>query len=206
METTIYLVRHTQTVGNIEKRLTGRQDYELTDEGMKYVQKLTNKLKNIRFDVIYSSTSKRTSKTVQKIAILNDLPIIELDDLCEMYFGIYDGMKWEEVNKINPEIHKLHEQTNEIMNIPEQESTTEVAERMYKTISKIAKNNSEKNILICSHGVAIEAFLRKISGIPFIEKKQEYSQKNTSLNIITFNDKELFKIQKMNDIEHLISE
>ena len=30
MKTKIYLVRHTQTTGNVERRLTGRNDFELT--------------------------------------------------------------------------------------------------------------------------------------------------------------------------------
>ena len=32
MKTKIYIVRHTETVGNVEERLTGRQDYELTEK------------------------------------------------------------------------------------------------------------------------------------------------------------------------------
>ena len=35
MKTRIFIVRHTETVGNIEKRLTGRQDYALTKKGRK---------------------------------------------------------------------------------------------------------------------------------------------------------------------------
>ena len=35
MKTRIFIVRHTETVGNIEKRLTGRQDYSLTKKGEK---------------------------------------------------------------------------------------------------------------------------------------------------------------------------
>lgn len=41
MKTILYLVRHTQTIGNVEKRLTGREDYELTFEGKMFVDKLT---------------------------------------------------------------------------------------------------------------------------------------------------------------------
>ena len=33
MKTTIYLIRHTQTIGNIERRLTGRKDYDITADG-----------------------------------------------------------------------------------------------------------------------------------------------------------------------------
>ena len=114
-KTRIFIVRHTETVGNIEKRLTGRQDYEVTPRGEKLIQKLTTELSNIKFDKIYSSTSGRAIKTVENLAELNNLEIETKEDLCEMYFGIYDGWKWEDVNKINQQIHKMHVETNEIM-------------------------------------------------------------------------------------------
>ena len=122
MKTKLYIVRHTQTIGNIEKRLTGRKDYDLTEEGKKYNKYLTKRLEDIKFDSAYSSTSKRTSRTIQQLADINHIKIRELDELCEMYFGIYDGMKWTEVNMINPQIDKIHRETNEIMKISEQES------------------------------------------------------------------------------------
>ena len=33
MKTRLFIVRHTETIGNVEKRLTGRQDYEITEKG-----------------------------------------------------------------------------------------------------------------------------------------------------------------------------
>ena len=203
MKTKIYLVRHTRTIGNDERRLVGRADYEVTQLGQEYINKLTEKLKNIKFDKIYSSTSGRAKKTIAPLAEKNSLDIIQDDNLCEMYFGIYDGMKWEEVNKINPEIDRLHIETNEIMNIPEQETTEQVAERMYKYIEKISKENLGKTILICSHGVAIEAFLRKITKVPFIEKREEYSQRNTSINILEYNQNGEFEVLTINDKSHI---
>lgn len=203
MKTKIYLVRHTRTIGNDERRLVGRADYEVTQLGQEYINKLTEKLKNIKFDKIYSSTSGRAKKTIAPLAEQNGLNIIQDDNLCEMYFGIYDGMKWEEVNKINPEIDRLYIETNEIMNIPEQETTEQVAERMYKYIEKISKENLGKTILICSHGVAIEAFLRKITKVPFIEKREEYSQRNTSINILEYNQNGEFEVLTINDKSHI---
>lgn len=203
MKTKIYLVRHTRTIGNDERRLVGRTDYEVTQLGQEYINKLTEKLKNIKFDKVYSSTSGRAKKTIAPLAEQNGLNIIQDDNLCEMYFGIYDGMKWEEVNKINPEIDRLHIETNEIMNIPEQETTEQVAERMYKYIEKISKENFGKTILICSHGVAIEAFLRKITKVPFIEKREEYSQRNTSINILEYNQNGEFEVLTINDKSHI---
>lgn len=202
MKTIIYLVRHTQTIGNVQKRLTGRSDYELTPEGKIFVHKLTERLKEVRFECAYSSGSNRTLKTILPLAELNELQIIQEDALDEMYFGIYDGWTWEEVNKINPKIDKLHKEKNEIMEIPEQETTAQVAERMYKEIEKIARDNLGKTILICSHGVAIEAFIRKIKNQNFLEEVEKNSQKNTSVNILEYEDGK-FTVKLLNDISHI---
>ena len=204
MITTIYLIRHTQTVGNVEKRLTSREDYDITENGYKYINLLTEKLKHIKFDKAFSSTYERCKKTIKDLAKVNNLEIVQNDNLCEMYFGIYDGMKWEDVNKKNPLIHENHIKTNEIMGIENQESTQEVAIRMYNYIKKIARENEGKTLLVCSHGVAIEAFLRRITGDNFLKKIEEYSQKNTSINIIKYDiEKDTFKIELLNDISHL---
>lgn len=204
MITTIYLVRHTQTTGNVEKRLTGRADYELTEDGKKYVQLMTERLKDVKFDKVYSSTTGRTIKTIKPLAELNKKEITTSENLCEMYFGIYDGMKWEDVNKINPKISEDHKRTNEIMGIPEQESTEVVANRMYNYIKEIAVENAGKTILVGSHGVAIEAFLRKITGESFLTKIEEYSQKNTTVNIVEYdNENGSFELKLLNDVSHL---
>lgn len=204
MQTKIYLVRHTQTTGNVQKRLTGRKSFEITQAGNTYINLMTNRLKNVKFDKVYASTSSRAIKTVEPLAKLNHLEILPNENLCEMYFGIYDGWTWDEVNKINPKIHEDHMLTNEIMGIPEQEPTEAVANRMYACIEKICQENAGKTILIGSHGVAIEAFLRKVTGEPFVVKREEYSQKNTSLNVVEYDCvKNKFLLVLLNDLNHL---
>lgn len=201
-KTRIFIVRHTETIGNIEKRLTGRQDYEITKHGEELIRKLTSELSEIKFDKIYSSTSGRAIKTVEPLAKLNKLKIIELEDLCEMYFGVYDGWEWKEVNKIQPEIKENQKRINEIYGIPKQESMKDVAKRMYKCITSLARDNYSKPILISSHGIAIEAFLREIEGIPFNDEREKFCQHNVAINELTFeNDK--YKIVRLADIQYL---
>ena len=205
IKTRIFIVRHTETVGNIEKRLTGRQDYEVTLRGEKLIQKLTSELSNIKFDKIYSSTSGRAIKTVENLAKLNNLVIETKEDLCEMYFGIYDGWKWEDVNKIQPEIKQRQNEINEISGIEEQETMKYVADRMDKCIRDIVQANIGKTILISSHGVAIEAFLRKISGIPFSQEREKFCQYNVAINELEYeNDK--FKVIQLANIDYLNEE
>ena len=205
MKTKLYIVRHAETEGNIEKRLTGRKDYNLTEKGEKSAEKLAQRLSDVKFDALFSSSSNRTKKTIEPIAKQNNLPIVQLDDLCEMYFGDYDGWKWEDVNKINPEIKHRQNEINEISGIPNQESMEETAERMYKCVKKICDENEGKTILICSHGIAIEAFIRKITQIPFNKEMEKYSQRNVALNVLTYNN-EQFTIDILADTSFLEGE
>lgn len=204
MNTKVILVRHVETVGNIEHRLTGRHDYALTPHGISTINQLTNYLKDVKIDAIYSSPSERARKTVTGLANINNLSIQCIENLSEMYFGIYDGWKWEDVNKVNPLISRMQSETNEIMCIPNQETTAEVAERIYKQIKSCSEKNLGKTILIASHGVAIEAFIRKITGDAFNTKINEYSQHNGSINILTYDsDLQKFDLLNLNDISYL---
>ena len=205
MKTKLYIVRHAETEGNIEKRLTGRKDYNLTEKGEKSAEKLAQRLSDVKFDALFSSSSNRKKKKIEPIAKQNNLTIVQLDDLCEMYFGDYDGWKWEDVNKINPEIKHRQNEINEISGIPNQESMEETAERMYKCVKKICDENEGKTILICSHGVAIEAFIRKITQIPFNKEMEKYSQRNVALNVLTYNN-EQFTIDILADTSFLEGE
>jgi len=204
-KTRIFIVRHTETVGNIEKRLTGRQDYEVTPRGEKLIQKLTTELSNIKFEKIYSSTSGRAIRTVENLAKLNNLEIETKEDLCEMYFGKYDGWKWEAVNRIQPEIKQRQNEINEISGIEEQETMEHVADRMDKCIRNIVQANIGKTILISSHGVAIEAFLRKISGIPFSQEREKFCQYNVAINELEY-ENDNFKIIQLANIDYLNEE
>ena len=202
MKTRLFIVRHTETIGNVEKRLTGRQDYEITEKGKMLIQKLTRELESIKFDKIYSSTSSRAIKTVERIAQKQNLKIEKSSELCEMYFGKYDGWKWEDVNKIQPEIKQTQNEINEIVGIPRQESMEETANRIYNYILKILKENEGKTILVSSHGVAIEAFLRKIENIKFRYEKEKFCQYNVAINELEYED-DKFKIIRLADIEYL---
>lgn len=192
--TKIYIIRHAETIGNIEKRLTGRKDYEITENGREMIKLLEKKLENVKFDIAFSSTENRSFKTIEGLAKKSNINITKTSELSEMYFGIYDGYTWEEVNKINPSIKQLQNEINIIAGIPEQESMEEVADRVYNFIYKCCLNNIGKTILIGSHGVAIEAFLRKITGVPFKDEREIYSQHNTAINEVVFENNE-FKIE-----------
>ena len=119
-----------------------------------------------------------------------------------MYFGKYDGWKWEDVNNEAPEIKDMQRRINSIQGIEGQETMEQVAERMMKCIKKIVQENIGKTILIASHGVAIEAFLRKITSVPFSLEREKYCQHNCAINELIFENNE-FKIIRLSDISYI---
>ena len=119
-----------------------------------------------------------------------------------MYFGDYDGWKWEDVNKLNPQIKQRQNEINEISGIPNQESMEDASKREYDCIKRICEKNAGKNILICSHGVVIEGFLRQITGIPFNDEREKYCQHNVALNILTYENGK-FEIDLLADTSFL---
>ena len=90
MNTTIYLTRHGQTLWNLEKRLQGRGNSPLTEDGIERAKELRDRLKNIHIDIIYSSPIERAFETAKIIKGDKDVEIITDDGFMEMCFGDYD--------------------------------------------------------------------------------------------------------------------
>ena len=79
----IYIVRHGQTDYNVIGRYGGRIDVPLNEEGIKQAHELKEMLKNIKFDLVFSSPLKRAIKTAEIISdneIILDKRIIERDN------------------------------------------------------------------------------------------------------------------------------
>ncbi len=199
--TSIILVRHAECEGNIINALTGRTEFKLTKNGQEMAQDLVNELKKYKINIIYSSPSIRCIETIKPTAEYFKLDIITNKDLLEKYFGIYDGMTWEEVNKQNPEIIENKKKFNEIRGIPEQETTKQVELRMKCCIQKIARENKGNTVLICSHGCAIYNFLKSIDKSN-LDKANGYSQSNAAINMIKY-ESEKFDIISINQVNHL---
>ena len=127
-------------------------------------------------------------ETVENISKKLNIKINTIENLREKYFGIYDGMKWEDIIKEVPELRKYRKKKIEILGIKNQESTKQVEDRMSKAIREIVKKNEGQTILIVSHGIAIETFLRAVVAVPYSDDKTKYFQKNCAINILEYDE------------------
>ena len=86
---TVYLTRHGQTVWNLDKRLQGSGNSELTDHGIEQAEQLKKRVDSIQLDTIYTSPLERARKTANIIRGNRNIEIIEVDAFKEISFGEY---------------------------------------------------------------------------------------------------------------------
>ncbi|MBP1047785.1 histidine phosphatase family protein [Enterococcus sp. BWM-S5] len=90
MEKTLYLVRHGQTLFNVQEKIQGWCDSPLTQQGIDQAKtaKKYFQARSVEFDQCFTSTSERAIDTLEYIT---DRPYIRLKGLKEWNFGCLEG-------------------------------------------------------------------------------------------------------------------
>lgn len=142
----IYIIRHGKTIWNKEKKIAGRKDIPLCEEGIKQAYLLKDKLKDIDFDIVYSSPLKRAIQTAK---IITDKELILDDRIIERNNGLLEGKLKYEIEQID--FNNPNEKRYDIENI------VDFRKRINNFFDEITKYK-DKNILVVTHaGVGIYA-------------------------------------------------
>ena len=155
----LYVVRHGQTNGNVDRVIDGIREMPLNDTGRSQAIIAGDSLKDIVFDLVLCSPLGRTKETMQlitnnKYPVEYDNRIIERDcgELVgkgydeinfDKYWNYYDNTKYEKV-----------------------ESLQSLFSRVYELLDEIKVNFSDKRILIVTHGGVSKAIHCYFNGIP----------------------------------------
>lgn len=159
----IFFVRHGETLWNIEGRLQGQvNEIELTKKGIHQAKEISNELRQIDFDVIFSSPFNRTIKTTEIINKNKKNIIIVDDELKERGYGELEG-KYAKNGEYN--IKQLWDIDN-IYNLHGVEPLDVFIKRVHKFLDNIINDNKYKKVLLVSHsGVSIATKIY-FQGIP----------------------------------------
>ena len=99
----LVLVRHGESVWNLENKFTGWTDVDLSENGIKEAYDAGEKLKNsgIKFDVCYTSVLKRANHTLDiiKEVLSMNVPICYDYRLNERHYGALQGLNKAETAK-----------------------------------------------------------------------------------------------------------
>ena len=88
----IYFIRHGETDWNIVKRLQGATDIPLNENGEALARETAEGLKEIPFDMVFTSPLKRAYRTAEIVKGNREIPLIIEERIREICFGDYEGL------------------------------------------------------------------------------------------------------------------
>ncbi len=88
----LYIVRHGMTVWNTLHRLQGRRDIPLDEGGRALTIETAQGMKDIDFDVCFTSPLSRARETAEILLRGREVPVILDERLLEMNFGEAEGL------------------------------------------------------------------------------------------------------------------
>ena len=152
----IYLVRHGQVPHNASHQYNTK-DEDLTDVGIKQTLEVKEKIKDIDFDIIYSSPLIRAKHTAQIITD-NNSNIVFDDRLKERSCGSLSGQPLEVTNRVEYWNYYTDIQYGTSENIQE------FFKRVYDFLDEL-KTKDYKKVLIVGHSGISKAFNGYFEGI-----------------------------------------
>lgn len=185
----IYLTRHSKTVWNKERRLQGRLDSDLLEEGIENAKALRNYIvnNNIHFDYIYSSPILRAYKTAQ--IVFYDSHIILDNRLMEMNFGDFEGRKISELLD-EPLYQNLWNHPEKFTRIPDGESYNDVIKRVSSFLEDLKLLDRNSSVFIMTHGmcfIVILAVMLHLKKEDFVTINQNVVE-GCSLTLVEFDE------------------
>lgn len=164
----IYLVRHGETDWNKARRVQGSVDIPLNEYGIYLAEETAKGLKNVEFDLAYTSPLIRARKTAEVILEGRNILIIDEPAIQEMNFGAYEGMCISGENKApeSAEFTKFFSDTANFVPAEDGETVEQLLERTGTFLKRIVQKEELKNktVLLSTHGAAMTALLNCIKG------------------------------------------
>lgn len=201
MVTNLYLVRHGETDWNKENRCQGITNTELNQVGLRQAEALAKRLQNENIDCVYSSELNRAIKTAAIISEELNLDFKKEACLNEINFGNWQGEIFDELAEIDGYSYDEWINTPHLARFPGEGNLINVKKRTMKRVNDIIQENKGKNILMVSHGAILKVILLGILNMG-LEQYNKIHFDNTSLNIITINNKNSY-LRLLNDRCHL---
>ena len=160
MPTRIILIRHGQTPFGLKKRYCGLTDIDLNNKGKKQAKKLLPRLHKENIHKVYASDLKRASNFAK--LLFKETSIKKSPPLREINFGIFEGMRYEEIMKKYPVLY--HRWLNDPLStvIPKGERFSDFKKRIKRFFKKIVALNKNKTVAVVTHAGPIKIILNDI--------------------------------------------
>ncbi len=203
--TKVILVRHGQTLWNLEMKYQGHCDIALTDKGLRQAELAAERLATEKVSAVYASDLNRAFKTAECIGAKHGLGVTAIPELREINFGDWEGMTFEGISDPanshwSEEMTKVFSHPGEAQ-IPGGETFHEVKERAMSALNQLVAAHPNQTIVVVSHGGTIRTVLCALLDI-HLNNIWKIKQDNTAINMLEYCDDAVF-VSLVNDAHHL---
>lgn len=197
----LLLVRHGETVGNLEQIAHGQSESPLNERGVEQARRTAEMLVtwDRTFHRVYTSPLSRAHHTGQHIAKSLQLPIDIHPELKEGFLGILEGVTYQELDDFGYGRRSIKDDN---FSGHQGESPNQVGARMYAAIGELRDRHRSENLIVVSHGGAIAQFLAKLLGTRPAFGHQ-YLMHNAAVTEIRFEPEKTPEVLTLNHHQHL---
>jgi 2,3-bisphosphoglycerate-dependent phosphoglycerate mutase len=152
----LVLIRHGQSIWNLENRFTGWVDVPLTEVGRQEARKAADHLRDMSFNVAYTSDLSRAQDTLSEILkhLKWDIPVIRDKALNERFYGDLQGLNKDDCRRQYGEDQvKIWRRSYDIPP-PVGEALKDTAARTLPFFERCIMGDIRqgKNVLVVAHG------------------------------------------------------
>lgn len=168
----LFLARHGETYWNVEERLQGQLDSDLTTLGQQQAQRLAEYVAQHNIQAVFSSPLARAQKTAQICAQRSQIPIITCNSLIERHLGQWQKKKINVVKSL-PDYFPVFCRVNHA-SPPDGESGIDAAQRFSMGLSNLLLTYLEEQIAptstaqtalsvaVVAHGEVMRCFMANV--------------------------------------------
>ena len=197
----LHLIRHGETEWNSQHRAQSYTDIPLSDVGRQQAQCTAELLKDVDFDIAYSSDLSRAKETAEIILGTRHIQVNTIKSLREYNKGVFEGLHRSEYSLRYPDQYQAS-LTKDIDFSPESgESVRQVHDRVSEFGTFITSEYPHEDILVACHGGSLRALVVHLLALS-METTWKLATSNCSLTIIyTYPNNNILHLY--NDTSHL---
>lgn len=168
----IYFVRHGETDWNKERKIQGQVDIPLNEFGRHLARETAKGLKDVPFDVCFTSPLGRARETAEIILQGRDVPILEDKRILEMNFGVLEGKCCSKEGWDVPDSFQMFFDDPVHYQAPEGgEDFQAVRERTGDFLNWLFAQEQyrDSTVLVTTHGAAMAGLLNNLKKKPLAE-------------------------------------
>ncbi|MDX9897582.1 MAG: histidine phosphatase family protein [Spirochaetia bacterium] len=161
-----FIVRHGETAANAERRIQGRSEYPLNDNGRTQAIELVDYLSEKNISCLVHSPQLRAAQTANILCSSLGLSVPRPEPLlAELDTGLFTGLTWNETRERFPEESAAfsYRSWEAVPGAEKAEDLYLRAARAWKSLKETAKN-STGNLVAVSHGGTIQWLVRVTFG------------------------------------------